>query len=68
MDLFHACESLLPFHSKICDRAIHTYAGWATLKPNLPDPENHAVIYTSEMLPPKLQQTDEHGTVISEQE
>jgi hypothetical protein len=32
-------------------RAIHTYSGRATLKFNLPDPYNHAIIYTSEQCP-----------------
>jgi len=32
-------------------RAIHTYSDRATLKPNLPDPKSHAIIYTSEQCP-----------------
>jgi len=71
MDMFHACKCPLTLHGnfflKTHRRAIHTYAGWATLKPNLPNPLNHAVIYTSENPPGDFRVTDENGKVISEQ-
>lgn len=43
----------------ILNRAIHTYGGYATLKRNLPDPENHAIIHTSEDCPPELAGTND---------
>jgi len=68
-DMFYACESLVIFHVMSIlnlHRSIDTYSGWATLKPNLPDPANHAVIYTSEKPPRPFQLTDEDGAVITE--
>ncbi|KAN0104752.1 hypothetical protein V8E51_010497 [Hyaloscypha variabilis] len=47
--------------------AIHTYGGWATLKPNLPDPDNHAVIYTSSKCPPQFSVMNDNGEVHYEQ-
>jgi len=38
-------------HGSCICLAIHTYSGRATLKHNLPDPENHAIIYTTEECP-----------------
>ncbi|PQE06561.1 camk kinase protein [Rutstroemia sp. NJR-2017a WRK4] len=46
--------------------AIHTYGGWATLKPNLPDPENHAIIYTSNHPPTLYSYRNTNGEVYSE--
>jgi hypothetical protein len=53
METVHACKherDNYAFYQKLIrsyNRAIHTYNNWATLKHNLPDPENHAIIYTT---------------------
>ncbi|KAE8447121.1 hypothetical protein EG329_011105 [Mollisiaceae sp. DMI_Dod_QoI] len=43
---------------------IHTYNGQATLKNNLPDPQQHAIIHTSKRPPPELCEYDNEGNVI----
>ncbi|PQE25951.1 camk kinase protein [Rutstroemia sp. NJR-2017a BBW] len=48
------------------NRAIHTYGGWATLKPNLPDPENHAIIFTSNYPPTLYSYRNTNGEFHSE--
>jgi hypothetical protein len=47
-------------------RPIHTYSGQATLKYNLPEPRQHAIIYTSASPPPEHFYTLDNGTVVSE--
>lgn len=47
----------------MCCRAIHTYAGHATLKRNLPDREGHAIIYTGDRVPSEQSILAEDGTV-----
>ncbi|KAH8774002.1 hypothetical protein BGZ57DRAFT_824038 [Hyaloscypha finlandica] len=54
-------------HGVVTCLAIHTYSGQATLKAHLPDPQNHAIIYTSKKCPPEVQKTDEDGTPVFEQ-
>ncbi|PQE23495.1 pfs domain protein [Rutstroemia sp. NJR-2017a BVV2] len=46
--------------------AIHTYSGWATLKPNLPDPDNHAIIYTTKLPPAPYSYKDDIKGLVSE--
>lgn len=41
--------------------AIHTYSGRATFKSNLPDPYNHAIIYTSEECPKEHYELDDNN-------
>jgi hypothetical protein len=52
--------------SLFIDRAIHTYAGWATLKPNLPDPQQHVVIYTGTQCPQAHSEVTSDGQIIYE--
>jgi hypothetical protein len=47
-------------------RPIFTYGGQATLKPNLPDADQHAIIYTSETPPAERRYYTEDGSVIQE--
>lgn len=47
-------------------RAVQTYSGQGTLKSNLPNPHNHAIIYTSKKCPPELSNTDKDGNVVIE--
>lgn len=47
-------------------RPIHTYSGQATLKPNLPEPQQHAIIYTSEHPPNEYWYQTADGTVVAE--
>jgi hypothetical protein len=47
-------------------RAIHSYNGQATLKKRLPDPENHAIIYTASQPPPLHSITLSNGTLVKE--
>lgn len=57
-------------HGSCSCLAIHTYSGSATLKPNLPDPDNHAIIHTTPDPPsplPKELLTKDPIRVISEQ-
>ncbi|PQE19809.1 heterokaryon incompatibility protein [Rutstroemia sp. NJR-2017a WRK4] len=54
-------------HGNCSCLAIHTYSGWATLKNNLPDPDNHAIIYTTKSPPAPYTYKDEaSGYVYSE--
>ncbi|KUJ17188.1 uncharacterized protein LY89DRAFT_685117 [Mollisia scopiformis] len=46
---------------------IHTYSGQATLKPNLPDRQQHAIIYTSARPPEERWQYDTNGNVVREE-
>ena len=45
---------------------IHTYQGQATLKPNLPDATQHAIIYTSDYPPNEFWYTATDGQVVTE--
>lgn len=45
---------------------IHTYGGRATFKRNLPNVSQHAIIYTSQNPPNEVTQTDQDGTIRSE--
>ncbi|KAF8853409.1 hypothetical protein BDZ45DRAFT_598621 [Acephala macrosclerotiorum] len=45
---------------------IYTYSGMATLKPNLPDPQQHAMIHTSPFPPEELSIEDQEGNITSE--
>ncbi len=47
-------------------RPIHTYMGQATLKPNLPEVQQHAIIYSSKTPPPEAYILAEDGTRIYE--
>jgi hypothetical protein len=47
-------------------RPIHTYNGQATLKPNLPERQQHAIIYTSETCPPEHSYTATDGSIVRE--
>jgi len=42
---------------------IHTYSGQATLKQNLPDPHQHAIIYTSSRPPAESCEYDSDGNI-----
>lgn len=44
---------------------IHSYGGQATLKPNLPEPEQHAMIYTSPNPPEEHCLYDSDGKVVA---
>ncbi len=48
-------------------RPIQTYSGQATLKPNLPDRHQHAIIYTSRECPEVYWYTADDGTVVKEE-
>jgi hypothetical protein len=61
------CDTTFHVPSLFIDRAIHTYAGRATLKPNLPDPQQHAVIYTGTQCPQAHSEVMSDGTVIYEE-
>ncbi|KAM3068124.1 hypothetical protein ACMFMG_011173 [Clarireedia jacksonii] len=47
--------------------AIHTYSNQGTLKANLPDADNHAIIFTSPQCPPLHSQYDQNGILQTEQ-
>ena len=49
-----------------CRSPIHTYNGKATLKPNLAEPKQHAIIYTSRHCPAELSYTASDGTIVYE--
>jgi hypothetical protein len=51
--------------NNICS-PIHTYSGQATLKWNLPEPQEHAIIYTSKKPPQEHSYKAEDGTVVWE--
>jgi len=53
-------------HGSCICLAIHTYSGHATLKYNLPDPENHSIIYTSQHCPDFHSVMGEDNVVYSE--
>ena len=53
------------FGAALLLRPIHTYNGQATLKPNLPETQEHAIIYTSNN-PPDEYWYDYEGDVIKE--
>jgi hypothetical protein len=63
--LFLVLHVLLSFQLQhlFVARAIHTYSGQATLKPNLPNPQNHAIIYTTKTPPEELSYVAADGTV-----
>lgn len=45
---------------------IHTYNGQATLKYNLPEPSQHAIIYTSKHPPPEYSYRADNGQIVQE--
>jgi hypothetical protein len=47
-------------------RPINTYGGQATLKPKLPERQQHAIIYTSEQVPEELSYKAPDGTIMRE--
>ncbi|KAL5322342.1 hypothetical protein ACEPPN_010315 [Leptodophora sp. 'Broadleaf-Isolate-01'] len=53
------------YGNSICS-PIHTYSGQATLKSNLPDPKQHAIIYTSKHPPEERSYATEDGTIVKE--
>lgn len=53
------------YGNSICS-PIHTYNGQATLKPNLPERQQHAIIYTSQECPPEHWYTATDGSVVKE--
>ncbi|TVY85290.1 hypothetical protein LSUE1_G001296 [Lachnellula suecica] len=53
------------YGNSICS-PIHTYNGQATLKPKLPERQQHAIIYTSRDCPPEHSYTTADGTFIKE--
>jgi hypothetical protein len=52
--------------TKVSSRPIHTYSGQATLKHNLPDANQHAIIYTSDVPPNEKWYYAQDGTVVQE--
>ncbi|KAM3068127.1 hypothetical protein ACMFMG_011176 [Clarireedia jacksonii] len=58
---------IIDHHGNCSCLAIHTYNGWATLKSNLPDPDNHAIIYTSNAVPEPYSYVDANGDLHSEE-
>lgn len=48
-------------------RPIQTYSGQATLKPNLPERQQHAIIHTSKRCPDPYSYTAGDGTIVEEQ-
>jgi hypothetical protein len=70
METVHACKHQRNNHvlyqklTRSYNRAIHTYNGWATLKHNLPDPENHAIIYTTPQPPTPFSYRDNQTGVL----
>ncbi|KAM3068655.1 hypothetical protein ACMFMG_011178 [Clarireedia jacksonii] len=46
---------------------IHTYSGEATLKRNLPDVQQHTIIYTTDFVPEPHSYTAQDGTIVTEQ-
>jgi len=59
---------MYPWWGRITDlySPIHTYNGQATLKPNLPERQQHAIIYTGKDCPPEHSYTTSEGTFIKE--
>ncbi|KAK0118618.1 hypothetical protein ONS95_007502 [Cadophora gregata] len=53
------------YGNSICS-PIHTYSGQATLKGNLPDAKQHAIIHTSKRAPEEHSLQAEDGTIIKE--
>jgi hypothetical protein len=53
------------YGNTICS-PIHTYSGQATLKPNLADRQQHAMIYTSKQPPQEKWYKAEDGTIVTE--
>ncbi|PVH81043.1 hypothetical protein DL98DRAFT_417452 [Cadophora sp. DSE1049] len=53
------------YGNSICS-PIYTYGGQATLKPNLPDVQQHAIIHTSRQPPPEKFSYDDTGTLVKE--
>ncbi|PVH78966.1 hypothetical protein DL98DRAFT_560926 [Cadophora sp. DSE1049] len=53
------------YGNSICS-PIHTYSGQATLKSNLPDAKQHAIIHTSKRAPEEHSYTAEDGTIVKE--
>ena len=47
-------------------RAIYTYSGQATLKPNLPNHQQHAIIYTGKHVPEEQLYITDDGTEVFE--
>jgi hypothetical protein len=54
------------YGNNICS-PIQTYSGQATLKPNLPDRHQHAIIYTSKHCPQECSYKAEDGTIVWEE-
>ncbi len=53
--------------SNICEtRPINTYNNQACLKPNLPDVQSHAIIYTQNEVPPENRYRKTDGTIVRE--
>lgn len=48
-------------------RPIHTYGNQATLKPNLPDAQQHAIIYTSDTPPDEYWYEADDGSEVREE-
>jgi hypothetical protein len=73
MDTVYACKSPITNSSYSRNliyghnRAIRTYDGWATLEPNLPDPHNHAIIFTSDETPMPHSYMTTYGVLYSEE-
>ncbi|KAI6715944.1 hypothetical protein JHW43_001602 [Diplocarpon mali] len=55
-------------HGNCICSPIHTYNNQATLKPNLPDVQQHAIIYTSKSAPPSLCSYNDSGEVIARED
>ncbi|KAF4633929.1 hypothetical protein G7Y89_g4181 [Cudoniella acicularis] len=53
------------YGNSICS-PIHTYNGQATLKPNLPERQQHAIIYTSQDCPPEHSYVANDGSIVKE--
>jgi len=56
----------LSYISNKSTRPIHTYNNQATLKPNLPDANQHAIIYTSSSPPDEYWYEADDSSIVSE--
>ncbi len=63
----HYCNRMRFLYHLTVQSPIHTYSGQATLKENLPDPQQHAIIYTSSRPPHELCINDEYGGTVQEE-
>ena len=60
-------DKIFPINSNTLQRPVHTYGGQATLKPNLPERMQHAIIYTSAKAPQECCFRAADGTLVFEE-